>query len=173
MRISDWSSDVCSSDLGIARDKQLRDAVIEAILDNLSGTLPRDSRVITIAFTSPDPALAARIANTYTSEFIKSNLQRKFNSTSYARDFLSQQLGEAKAKLEQSERDLNTYAREVGLIKTEQTNPDGSTSTGVGSVTTASLVQLNQATNEATASRVAAEDKWRAIERKHVTSNHD
>src|SRR3546814_14853806 len=59
----------------------------------------------------------------------------------------------AKAKLEQSERDLNTYAREVGLIKTEQTNPDGSTSTGVGSVTTASLVQLNQATNEATASR--------------------
>src|SRR3546814_1141139 len=36
---------------GIARDKQLRDAVIEAILDNLSGTLPRDSRVITIAFT--------------------------------------------------------------------------------------------------------------------------
>src|SRR3546814_17199552 len=99
MRISDWSSDVCSSDLGIARDKQLRDAVIEAILDNLSGTLPRDSRVITIAFTSPDPALAARIANTYTSEFIKSNLQRKFNSTSYAPDFLSQQLGEAKAKI--------------------------------------------------------------------------
>src|SRR3546814_17725866 len=48
---------------GIARDKQLRDAVIEAILDNLSGTLPRDSRVITIAFTSPDPALAARIAD--------------------------------------------------------------------------------------------------------------
>src|SRR3546814_14448824 len=126
MRISDWSSDVCSSDL---------------------------SRVITIAFTSPDPALAARIANTYTSEFIKSNLQRKFNSTSYARDFLSQQLGEAKAKLEQSERDLNTYAREVGLIKTEQTNPDGSTSPGVGSVTTASLVPLNQATNEATAHR--------------------
>src|SRR3546814_14496907 len=117
MRISDWSSDVCSSDLfadtsffdkmalsppdpepGIARDKQLRDAVIEAILDNLSGTLPRDSRVITIAFTSPDPALAARIANTYTSEFIKSNLQRKFNSTSYARDFLSQQLGRSEER---------------------------------------------------------------------------
>src|SRR3546814_4788177 len=108
--------------------------------DDMSGTLPRCARVNTIAFTSPDPALAARIANTYTSEFIKSNLQRKFNSTSYARDFLSQQLGEAKAKLEQSERDLNTYAREVGLIKTEQTNPDGSTSTGVGSVTTASQI---------------------------------
>src|SRR3546814_5770819 len=79
----------------------------------------------------------------------------------------------AKAKLEQSERDLNTYAREVGLIKTEQTNPDGSTSTGVGSVTTASLVQLNQATNEATASRIAAEEKWRAIEKTPLLSIPD
>src|SRR3546814_13263009 len=79
----------------------------------------------------------------------------------------------AKAKLEQSERDLNTYAREVGLIKTEQTNPDGSTSTGVGSVTTASLVQLNQATNEATASRIAAEEQWRAIEKTPLLSIPD
>src|SRR3546814_8650735 len=62
---------------------------------------------------------------------------------------------------------------EVGLIKTEQTNPDGSTSTGVGSVTTASLVQLNQATNEATASRIAAEEKWRAIEKTPLLSIPD
>src|SRR3546814_8798965 len=73
---------------GIARDKQLRDAVIQAILDNLSGTLPRDSRVITIAFTSPDLANAARIAHTYTTELLTHHLQRKFNNTSNSRDFL-------------------------------------------------------------------------------------
>src|SRR5690606_15431776 len=81
----------------VARDKQLRDAVIEGILDNLSVSLPRDSRVATVSFESAAPALAARIANAYTAEFIKNNLQRKFNSTAYARNFLSQQLGEAKA----------------------------------------------------------------------------
>lgn len=157
----------------VSRDKQLRDAVLDTIEDNLSVSLPRDSRVATISFESPEPALAAKIANTYTSEFIKSNLQRKFNSTSYARNFLSQQLAEAKAKLEQSERALNRYARSVGLIKTEQTRPDGTTSTGAGSVTTASLVQLNEATNAATAARIAAEQKWRTVEGRPLLSIPD
>ncbi|MCM8732560.1 GumC family protein, partial [Hephaestia sp. GCM10023244] len=158
---------------GRARDKQLRDAVTEGILDNLGVTLPRDSRVLTVSFTSASATLATRIANTYTSEFIKNNLQRKFNSTSYARNFLAQQLGEAKAKLEQSERDLNDYARAAGLIKTAQTNVDGTTTTGAGSVTTASLIQLNQATNQATANRIAAEEKWRAIEKTPLLSIPD
>ncbi|RIA35348.1 capsular exopolysaccharide synthesis family protein [Hephaestia caeni] len=160
-------------DPAIARDTQLRDAVIDAILENLSVSLPRDSRVATISFASADPALAARITNTYMAEFIKNNLQRKFNSTSYARNFLSQQLNEAKARLEQSERDLNDYARQVGLIKTDQANPDGSTTTGSASVTTASLAQLNQATNQATANRIAAEEKWRSIEQTPLLSIPD
>ena len=161
------------ADPGISREQQLRDAVIKAISDNLSIGLPRDSRVVTIVFESPDPELAARIANTFVSEFIKSNLQRKFNSTSYARNFLSQQLGEAKARLEQSERDLNTYARQVGLIKTDKTNPDGATTTGSTSVTTASLVQLNQAANQATADRIAAEENWRTVEKTPLLSIPD
>lgn len=148
----------------VPREQQLRDATLDVILDNLSIELPRDSRVATISFESPDPALAAKIANTYASEFIKNNLQRKFNSTSYARDFLSQQLGEARARLEQSEQDLNNYARQVGLIKTDRNNPDGSSTTGSTSVTIASLVQLNQAANQATADRIAAEQNWRTVE---------
>jgi capsular exopolysaccharide synthesis family protein len=153
-----------ANDPGVSREQQRRDAVIAAILDNLSVALPRDSRVATISFRSPSAALAARVANSYVSEFIKSNLQRKFSSTSYARDFLSQQLGAAKARLEQSEQQLNDYARQVGLIKTDQTNPDGTTTTSAASVTTASLVQLNQAANQATADRIAAEEKWRTVE---------
>ena len=151
-------------DPGVPREQQLRDAVIRTILDNLGVSLPRDSRVATIAFESPDPQFAAKVANAYVSEFIKNNLQRKFNSTSYARNFLSQQLGEAKARLEQSEQELNDYARQVGLIKTDQTGPDGSTTTSSTSVTTASLAQLNAAANDATAGRIAAEEKWRTIE---------
>ena len=108
--------------------------MIKTISDNLGVSLPRNSRVATISFASPDPALAAKVANAYASEFIKNDLQRKFNSTSYARNFLSQQLGEAKARLEQSEQDLNDYARQVGLIKTDQTAPDGSSTTSSTSV---------------------------------------
>jgi capsular exopolysaccharide synthesis family protein len=160
-------------DPSVSRKQQLRDATLKAISDNLSVGLPRDSRVARIAFESPDPVLAANIANTFVSEFIKNNLQRKFNSTSYARNFLSQQLGEAKARLEQSERDLNTYARQAGLIKTDQTNPDGSSRTSSASVTTASLVQLNQAANQAMADRIAAEQNWRTVEKTPLLSIPD
>lgn len=149
---------------GVARGQQLRNAVIQVISDNLAVSLPRNSRVATISFESPSAALAAKVANTYASEFIKNDLQRKFNSTSYARNFLSQQLTEAKARLEQSEQDLNDYARQVGLIKTDQAGPDGTSTTSSTSVTTASLVQLNQAANQATADRIAAEQNWRTVE---------
>ncbi|TPG38335.1 polysaccharide biosynthesis tyrosine autokinase [Sphingomonas koreensis] len=156
-----------------SRDQHLQDAVVATILANLSVSLPRDSRLVTVSFESANSQLAAQIANSYASEFIKNNLQRKFNSTSYARNFLSQQMGEAKARLEQSEEDLNNYARQVGLIKTDQTNPDGSSTTGSASVTTASLVQINQAANQATADRIAAEENWRAAEDTPLLSSPD
>jgi capsular exopolysaccharide synthesis family protein len=157
-------------DPAVPRDQQLRDATLQAISDNLSVSLPRDSRVATISFKSPDPQLAATVANSYASEFIKNDLQRKFNSTAYARNFLSQQLGEAKARLEQSEQDINDYARQFGLIKTDQTNPDGSSTTNSTSVTTASLILLNQAANQATADRISAEEDWRTVEQTPLLS---
>lgn len=159
-------------DLSAGSQRQ-RNAVIHIISNNLSVDLPRDSRVVTVSFTSANPALAARIANAYASEFIKNDLQRKFNSTSYARNFLSQQLGEAKARLEQSEQNLNDYARQAGLIMTNQAGADGTTTTGSSSVTTASLAQLNQAANQATADRIAAEQNWRTVENTPLLSIPD
>src|SRR5690242_20665440 len=49
----------------VPREQQLRDAVIQAIAGNLGISLPRDSRVVTISFRSPSPALATRMVNTY------------------------------------------------------------------------------------------------------------
>ncbi|MCW1383256.1 polysaccharide biosynthesis tyrosine autokinase [Novosphingobium sp. KCTC 2891] len=133
---------------------------------NLNVVLPRDSRIVTIEFSSTDPKLAAKIANAYVDEFIQSNLQRKFDSSSYARSFLGEQLQTAKQKVEESERALNTYARSAGLIiprNTSGTGKDGSSSDSSGSVTTSSLLQLNSAANDATAKRIVAEGRWRAI----------
>lgn len=140
-----------------------RNAAVGLLLANLDIELPRDSRIVSIRFESTDPELAAQVANAYGAEFIQSNLQRKFDSSSYARDFLSRQLDEAKQKLEASERALNAYSREAGLIRTP-TGTDDKTAAGTGgSVTTSSLVQLNSAANQATARRIEAEARWRAV----------
>lgn len=140
---------------------------------NLAVTLPRDSRIITLSWESADPQMSALIANAYASEVIQSNLQRKFESSSYARNFVSQQLAETKQKLEASERALNDYARQNGLIRTGDTavtGADGKSAAGGGTVTTTSLLQLNAALNDATTRRIAAEGRWRAFASKPLLS---
>ena len=144
-----------------------RDTAVALLLGNLSVSLPRDSRIVTISYVSSDPDLSAQIANAYASEFIANNLQQKYDSSAYARTFLGDQLQQAKAKLEDSERAVNTYARNAGLINTGSSTTqgaDGSSRTDRGSsVTASSMQQLNMAANEATARRIEAEGKWRAV----------
>lgn len=143
----------------------VRNQVVEMLLSHLHVNLPRDSRIVTIEYDSTDPAMSADIANAYASEFIQANLQRRYDSSSYARDFVSNQLSQTKQKLQDSERALNDYARRSGLIRTGSTGNvgDKASSPGGGSVTTDSLVELNRAANEATAKRITAEGRWQAI----------
>jgi uncharacterized protein involved in exopolysaccharide biosynthesis len=150
-------------------DFEANDMAIRLLTKNLGVVLPKDSRIVQVSYESNSPEMSALIANTYVSEFIQFNLQRKFESSSYAREFLADQLVEVKQKLEQSERDLNAYARDAGLIRMNVApagatqNNNGMAAQQSGSVTTSSLVQVNQAANEAKSRRILAESRWHAI----------
>ena len=140
-----------------------RDAAIGMLMGGFRVDLPRETRIAQLFFTSNDAVLSARIANAYAEEFIQANLQRKYDSSSYARQFVAEQLEEARQRLEESERQLNTYARSAGLIRAR--NPDRSDNTGGdygGSVTQSSLLQLNESANSAQAARIAAQARWNA-----------
>ena len=154
-----------------------RDITIGRLRGNLNVDLPFDSRIVTIGFTSGDPALSAQIANAFASEFIQSNLQRKYDSSAYARQFVSNQLAETKQRVEDSERALNAYARSAGLIRTLDGGSEGdkgsSSAGGGGSVTTASLLQLNSAANDARQARIAAEVRWQAFNSVPLASTKD
>ena len=143
----------------------IRNEVLGLLGKGLTIDLPHDSRIVTISFVSADPQISANIANAYATEFIQANLQRRFDSSAYARDFISNQLAEVKQRLEQSERELNTYSREAGLIRSDSTGPGGGKDAhqGTVSVTTSSLFQLNQAANEAIAKRIVAEGRWQEL----------
>ena len=148
--------------------RMARELTIAMLRSNLAAKLPRNSRVTAITYESTDPEMSAQIANGFAGEFIQANLQRRYDSSAYARDFVSNQLNEAKARLETSERAVNSYARVNGLIRTRDAvpspGPNGATQSGGGSsVTTASLLQINSAANDAQSARIAAEGRWKAI----------
>jgi succinoglycan biosynthesis transport protein ExoP len=146
---------------GSAGQAMRQDQVIGALQGNLKAVLPVDSRVVTLSFTSPDAALAARVANSYADRFIVSNLDRRYNASSYARKFLSEQLDETRRKVEQSERNLIAYARSARLIDTGGGSDSGGQGlSGPRSLVTSNLVQLNTSYAAAMAARLSAEQSW-------------
>lgn len=139
-----------------------RRVAISMLRANLEAKMPLESGIIPISFRSSNRNMSADIANAVATNYVEANLARKFDSSAYAREFLAQQLAEARDKVEKSERDLNQYSREAGLIRvTDQTESGDRESTL--SVTNDSLVQLNAAASAAAADRIAAEGRWRNI----------
>jgi polysaccharide biosynthesis transport protein len=137
-----------------------RKLVNQVLQANLDVSFSEQTRIAEIQFASPDPRLAARVANSYADNYIRLNLARRFDASSYSLDFLRDQIREAQARLGRSERDAINYARQQRLIDASNAATGSGTASGPQSLTTASLVGLNQALGEATAKRIAAEQRW-------------
>ncbi|KQY84856.1 hypothetical protein ASD25_07535 [Brevundimonas sp. Root1423] len=135
-----------------------RQAVLRLIQDNLGVAPIRGSRLVSVSFSSPDAALSAKVSNAFAENFIEANLDRKFESSAYARSFLEDRIAQTKARLEDAERELVGYAANQTIINVREASAE----TGEAqSLTTNNLVALNSALAQARANRIAAEEKWR------------
>ena len=127
-------------------------------------TPPDSGALIKFSYDSTSPQLAASVANAVADSFINTAIQRRYESSAYARNFLERQINKTRGELETSERSLVAYAQQQGIINTQSSD---SSSTGqqvagdTSSLQGQSLVQLNQALGQATATRVAAEGAYR------------
>ena len=136
-----------------------REAVTKVLSDNLSVFMPVDSRIVSIRFTSPDSALAAKVANSFVDSYIRNNLKRKFDTSSYAREFLRGQLQEAETRLAASEEKALDYSRQRQIVDTG--NPASTDNASKPrSLTTSMLVQLNSELANAYSRRLVAEKQW-------------
>lgn len=132
----------------------------QILLDHVDIAPARMSRLVNVAFTSPDPQLSAQIVNAWTTRFIEMTLARRFEATSYARRFLEDRINQLRQRLEQSERALVAYASNQRIINLPSTTSNGDTSTTTERPLVAEdLAALNRSLNEATAERVAAESR--------------
>jgi capsular exopolysaccharide synthesis family protein len=136
------------------------DQATGVVRGGLKVTPPEDGTLIGITYDSPSPQLAAQIANGIAESFINTALQRRYEASAYARNFLERQINKTRSDLERSERALVAYAQQQGIINTTNST-DGKTSGDSGSIQGDSLVQLNTALAQATARRVMAEGAYR------------
>ena len=135
----------------------------KVLLDHVGIAPVRGSRLVDITAVTPDPALSQRIANAWSRLFIETNLERRYESSDYARRFLENRLEEMRTKLEESERKAVGYAASQGIILLPAASTgggkDAAPSSADRSLVSDDLVTLNNALAIATAERVQAESR--------------
>lgn len=72
----------------------------------------KGSRLVRVSFDSEDPQRAARVVNTLLADYIEMRME----ASQQAKEWLSKQLELTKKSLEESERELQRYARANGLL---------------------------------------------------------
>ncbi len=122
---------------------------------------PEEGRLIKFNFDSTSPQLAAQVANGVADNFINSALQRRYESSAYARTFLERQISKTRTDLERSERQLVAYAQKQGIVSSGGSADGKSPGGDASSLQGGSMFALNQALADATARRVAAEGAYR------------
>jgi capsular exopolysaccharide synthesis family protein len=130
------------------------------LLKNLSVNPTRLSRLVEVGFTSPDAQFSAQVVNIWADSFIHINLERKIQATSYGRNLLQQQLGQAKERLDESQRQLVGYASAQQIINLPSQSGNGTTASE-RSIVADDLAALNSSLTQATADRIQAEARYR------------
>jgi capsular exopolysaccharide synthesis family protein len=157
-----------AQDLGLANNPEFADQSADPaarvqqaaakIAKNLEIAPQSDGELIRFGFIWPDPEMTSNVANAYADAFINTSLQRRYEASAYARNFLQKQIAKTRSELEKSERQLVQYAQQQGII---DTSSGTDRATDAASPQGQSLVALNQALADATAKRVAAEGAYR------------
>lgn len=136
----------------VAEKEAAQRALVDGVLGSLAIEPVSNSRLVRIHFDATDPALAARVANRYAEAFIASNIERRFDASSYAKEYLEERLAELKKRLEDSEKELVNFAEQEQIISLGEGEP---------SLDAQNLGELNGLLAKAQEERIRAEAHWR------------
>jgi capsular exopolysaccharide synthesis family protein len=131
------------------------DSLLTAAAKSVKASQSGMARVIQVQVDSTDARLAADFANTLGDEFINQNIELRWKISEHAGDWLDKQLQNTRRQLEQSEDNLQDYARSAGLLVPGAV--DGGRST---SVSEDKLRQLQVSISGAVADRVAKQSRY-------------
>jgi succinoglycan biosynthesis transport protein ExoP len=118
------------------------------------------TRLVKIAFNTPDPQFSAQVANAHADAYIRQGLKLRSQANQEAQSFLEEKLKELKKRVEESEAALNVYRREKGIISLDEKE----------NIVVERLVDLNKRLTEAEAERIGLEAQVHLIRRRDYDS---
>ena len=105
-------------DLSNIRD---RHALIGIFEGGLAAERFGHTNILNLSFTARNPVLAGVICNTLIDTYVQHNFSENYAATQEVSDWLQQQLGDLKNRLEQSQERMLTLQRDIGLVGLDQT----------------------------------------------------
>jgi len=123
-------------------------------LRQLKVSRPPNTYLLLITYRSPDPHLAADVANGIAQSYVEHTYSIRFRSSTSLASFMEKQIEELKAKMERSSAALAQFERELNVI-----NPEEKTS-----VLSSRLLQLNTEYTNAQTDRVRKESAWQSVQ---------
>ena len=111
----------------------------------------KNSELIDVTFESPDSSLAASVTNSAMDEFIQMHMDSNLDASKTASQFLEKQIRGAQIKLEESELQLNEFARKIGVVSL---NPEHN-------LVMKQLEEVNNALAKASSDRIAKEAMYK------------
>ncbi len=89
------------------------------ISEGINVTPLKNSRIVNINYTSPNPEFAALVANTVAQAYIDQVLEMKMSATRHTLKWMTRKAEEERRKLEKSERALQEYMRANDIVTME------------------------------------------------------
>ena len=123
-------------------------------LRQLKVTRPIGTYILEISYRSPDPQLAADVANAVAQSYLEHTFDIRLKNTGALSNYMEKQLDELRAKVERSSEALSKFEQEMGVI-----NPEDKTN-----ILSARLLQLNQEYTAAQSDRVRKEAAYIAAQ---------
>lgn len=96
------------------------DWLADSIVKDLSIRPSRESNVISLSYTSSDPAFASTMANAFVDAYRKEIVDMRSNLAQQNQDFFEQQIKSLKIKLLLAQNKLSEYQREQGIVASDE-----------------------------------------------------
>ena len=138
----------------LAPEKARRKSDAPVYLKQLKITRPVNTYILDISYRSPDPQLAAGVANAIAQSFLEHTFDIRIRSSSALSAFMERQLDELRAKMERSSLALAKFEQELNVINPEQKTD----------ILSSRLLQLNTEYTAAQADRVRKESANNAMQ---------
>ena len=128
-------------------------AAIDRLLGDVTIAPIRNSQMVDVKYRSPDPRLAARVANEIVRQYIAQSEDVRLQVSQNASGWLAKQLAEQRQQLEASEQALQRYREQNDAVSLE--NPQN--------IVVQKLADLNAAVTKAKMERIEKESQYNQL----------